>query len=186
MAKESLEMLFRELKALESSSTDATQVYQVAPLLSHAHTSHSTVRVISVHLFHGSSQPCSTLPYSSHNSTVLHTTLPLHTLIVGSPPFSPLQPSPSLSSPHLMISHPTHLFLPTSLPPPSFPLVPPLPSPPNHIFPPLSPELSLPLPISTLPPPPLPTHRLLKQWPCCRPASSSYPPSLTGRGEFRR
>ena len=32
MAKESLEMLFRELKALETGQTDSTQVYQVAPL----------------------------------------------------------------------------------------------------------------------------------------------------------
>ena len=33
MAKESLEMLFRELKALEGSAMDSTQVYQVTTLL---------------------------------------------------------------------------------------------------------------------------------------------------------
>ena len=124
MAKESLEMLFRELKELESSSTDATQVYQVATLLTHAH---STLRVISVYLFHSSSLPCSTHPSSSHHYN-LHTTPPPHTLIAGLPPSplsNPLLPFPSLSS-----SNVSHILLPCYSLPLSLPS-PPLPSPPT-------------------------------------------------------
>ena len=128
MAKESLEMLFRELKTLESSSTDATQVYQVA-----THTcTHCTVNIESYEcaftVFHASSLPCSTLPSSSPTLQPPHHTTTSHSHCG----FAPIPPSPTLSSlfllsPHL-ISHPTHLLLPTSLPPlPS----PPLPSPPT-------------------------------------------------------
>ena len=103
MAKESLEMLFRELKALESSSTDATQVYQVATLLTHAHTAHCTLNIESYKcaLF-----PCK-LPTLLHPSFLftplynLHTTPPPHTLNVGlpsSPLSNPLPLFPSLSS----------------------------------------------------------------------------------------
>ena len=128
MAKESLEMLFRELKALESSSTDATQVYQVATLLTHAHTAHCTLNI--------ESYKCALFPFK------------LPTLLHPSFLFTPLQSLhhtttshsycgfalilPSLTLSPCFLPSPQHTYLPSHSPvTPYLSPSPPLPTPPH-------------------------------------------------------
>ena len=205
MTKESLEMLFRELRALEYSPTAGTQVYQVATR-HHTCTHYSTSSLACTASFYANSLPI--LPLPPLNTTLCPSLPPHHTnlscyclsILILTPP-SPLPPHLPFTTPPSPPLHHSPLASPSPLPP-RLPFTTP-PSPPLHHSPLASPSPLLPrLPFTTppspprhsttlifsfttpLPSPPLP--RLLKQWLCCRPASSSCPPSPTGPGGHRR
>ena len=140
MTKESLEMLFRELRALEYSPTAGTQVYQVATR--HHTCTHSTSSLACTASLHANS--LSILPLPPLNTTLCSSLPPHHTnlscyclsILILTPP-SPLSPHLPFTTPPSPPLHHSPLASPSLLPlasPSQLPLASPSPLPPHLPF----------------------------------------------------
>ena len=177
MTKESLEMLFRELRALEYSPTAGTQVYQVATR--HHTCTHSTSSLACTASFHANSLPI--LPLPPLNTTLCSSLPPHHTnlscyclsILILTPP-SPLPPHLTFTTPPSPPLHHSPLTSPSPLPP-HLPFTTP-PSPPLHYSP--SPPLhnSPSPPLHHSPSPPLNHSPLISPSPLPLTSSSLHHP----------